>query len=99
MKRAAVKEAKRVGIGDLVRIATIVVGVLAVAQELRKPRGEREWHGAVGPVPYDFRKPTLDRLRSRMWSPESPLIQPRAFGVGWTLNLGRAVAALRRQAH
>lgn len=80
---------------DLIRIATLAVAVIAIVRELRKSREEREWHGQVGPVPYDFRKPTLDRLRDRMWSPDAPLVQPQAFGVGWTLNVGRLLAGSR----
>ncbi len=80
---------------DLVRVAVLALAATAVVKELRKPAGQREWTGHVGPVPYDFRRPTLDRLRSRLWSPDAPLVQAQPFGLGWTLNLGRLVAALR----
>lgn len=65
--------------------------VAAVLQELRKPANERTWHGQVlGVVPYDFRVPTLDRVRGSWWAPDKPQIfTPRVFGVGWDLNLGR----------
>lgn len=62
----------------------------ALAQELRKPPEEREWHGALGVVPYDFRPPTVARARASWWSPEDTRIfTPQVFGVGWTLNVGR----------
>jgi hypothetical protein len=71
----------------------------AVAQELRKPAEERTWQGIVaGFVPYDFRPPTLQRLKARTWAPDDPrLIMLQAFGVGWTLNLGRLVRLLRQK--
>lgn len=73
--------------------------VAAVAKELRTPAEERTWHGDLaGLVPYDLRPPTLARLRERVWAPEDPhLIVPRAFGVGWTLNVGRVVRLARRR--
>jgi hypothetical protein len=48
-----------------------------------------ETHGKfLGVVPYDFRKPTLARLKERMWNPDDErIITPRDFGIGWTLNL------------
>ena len=69
----------------------------AILQELRRPREEREWHGRVaGVVPYEFRRPTLSRIRERVWSPEEErLFNDTVFGVGWTPNLGR-VARLDR---
>ncbi len=71
----------------------------ALVQELRKPREARTWHGVVvGFVPYDLRMPTGARIRERMWAPEDPrILVPQIFGVGWTLNLGRLAALLRRR--
>ena len=71
------------------------VGLLAAAvvTELRKPAGERTWHGRLaGFVPYDLRPPTLARLKAAWWSPDEPrILTDRAFGVGWAVNLGRLV--------
>ena len=63
----------------------------AVATELRKPPEEREWHGKIADfVPYDLRPPTLAKVRDRIWDTGNPnLIVPQAFGIGWTINLGR----------
>ena len=63
----------------------------AVAAELRKPAAERTWHGRLGGmVPYDLRRPTVSRVRSRVWNPDDHhIIVPTAFGVGWTVNFGR----------
>jgi hypothetical protein len=83
----------------VIRWATFIVGVAAIVQELKKPSDERTWNGEVaGFIPYDFRPPSMDRVRSRWWDPSAPLIQPQVFGVGWTLNLGRLLAVIRGEA-
>ena len=76
------------------RVAMAVVAGLttaAIVTELRKPPEEREWHGTIGGfVPYDLRVPTFAKVRDRVWDLENPnLIVPHAFGIGWTINLGR----------
>ena len=60
----------------------------AIYQELGKPLEERAWHGQVaGLVPYDFRAPTLERLRQAYWNPDDPRIfTDRVLGVGWAVN-------------
>jgi hypothetical protein len=66
-----------------------VIGVIAVIQELRKPPDERTWHGKVADiVPYDFRLPTIERVRTTYWNPEGPVLSARVFGVGWAPNFG-----------
>ncbi|MGH2788433.1 MAG: DUF5808 domain-containing protein [Actinomycetota bacterium] len=68
----------------------------AIAQELRKPAEDREWHGTVaGFVPYDYRFPTMERARDRLWNPDGPLLGPQVFGVGWSVNFGRVVELVR----
>ena len=64
----------------------------AIATELSKPEGERTWNGRVlGFVPYDFRPPTWQKIRSAYWNPDSDeLFSDRVFGVGWAVNLHRA---------
>jgi hypothetical protein len=69
--------------------------VAAIAQQLRRPASERTWHGNVAFVPYDFRIPTLERIKAAWWNPDDErIITPRAFGVGWAINLYQ----LRRRA-
>jgi hypothetical protein len=71
------------------RLAIAIIGVIAIVQELRKPSEERTWHGEVaGLVPYDFRTPTMGRVRSTYWNPEGPIVSGKVFGVGWAPNLG-----------
>ncbi len=73
----------------LIRLAGWATVVAAVYQELRKPPALRTWHGKVaGVVPYDFRVPTLERLRQAYWDPESDVVfSERVFGVGWAVNI------------
>jgi hypothetical protein len=75
---------------------TIAVSPAAVVDQLMRPAESRTWHGAVWGVPYDFRPPTLERLQRSWWNPEDPrLFTPRAFGVGWDLNLYRLMQIAR----
>jgi len=87
---------------NLVRTLVWVTFFAALYQELRKPDAERTWHGKVGGiVPYDFRLPTIERLRTAYWDPSSDTIfTERVFGVGWAVNIpvaARKVAALVEQ--
>jgi len=94
---------KRGGLMDLVRLITLALAAAAVAKELRQPKEERTWHGTVAMVvPYDFRVPTFERAKERLWNPDAPsVVSPRVFGVGWTLNVGKlwAYAQEKRAAH
>ncbi len=80
---------RRPSVQDLWRLILFVIGVIAIVQELRKPADERTWHGKVANiVPYDFRKPTVERFRETYWNPEGPFMTGKAFGVGWAPNFG-----------
>jgi uncharacterized membrane protein len=38
-------------------------------------------------LPYDWRRPTVARAKSRMWNREDPrMFPPKSFGAGWTIN-------------
>src|SRR6266567_4878679 len=80
----------------LVRLVTFGLVAAAVVTELAKPAEQRTWHGRVfDMVPYDFRPPTLQRIRDAYWNPESDqLFSDRVFGVGWAVNLHRAKTLL-----
>jgi hypothetical protein len=44
--------------------------------------------GKLAGLPYDFRKPTVAKVRSRMWNrSDRRLFTPKAFGVGYDINL------------
>lgn len=96
---SGVRRKKRSGLGVVVRLVTMGLAAAAVAKELRTEPAERAWHGVVaGFVPYDFRFPTLERIRARMWNPEDEhWVGPRVFGVGWTVNAGRIVEVVRQK--
>lgn len=71
-----------------IEAAAITVALTAVCQELEKPPGEREWHGKVGFIPYDFRFPTLKRFRDAFWNPKiGSIFTPQVWGIGWSINL------------
>jgi hypothetical protein len=73
--------------------ALAIIAIVAIVQELSKPRDERTWHGKVFDlVPYDFRAPTIERVRSTYWNPGGPFLSARVFGVGWAPNF----AAMKR---
>jgi hypothetical protein len=79
-------------VGDLVKLIRSLAWMAfaaAIYQELRKPQDARTWNGKVaGVVPYDFRLPTIDRLREAYWNPDNEQIfSDRVFGVGWAVNI------------
>lgn len=90
-------ESRRPPQAGLLRLLAIGFGIAAIVKELRLPRGQRTWHGTVATyVPYDFRPPTPERIRQRLWAPDDPqVLMPTVFGVGWSLNFGRLLALLR----
>ena len=67
-------------------LATFLI-IRAIMEQLRLPAGERTWHGAIYGVPYDFRRPTAERMRATFWNEDTTqLLVPQAFGLGWTIN-------------
>ena len=83
----------------ILTLAAIGVTVAAVVKELKQPADQRTWNGMVASaIPYDFRIPTLDRIKQRLWDPEGRVVGPRIFGVGWTVNVGRVVAEAKELA-
>lgn len=80
---------RKASLGDLWKLILLVIGIVAVVSELQKPAEERAWHGKVWDlVPYDFRKPTVERFKQVYWNPDGPILGGKAFGVGWAPNLG-----------
>jgi len=49
-------------------------------------------------VPYDFRLPTAEKLRERLWNPgDERILTPHVFGWGYSVNfyaLGRRLGLL-----
>lgn len=80
----------------LAQTAAITVAVAAICQELEKPSEERQWHGKVGFVPYDFRLPTLEKIKGAYWNAsEDRVFTKRAFGIGWAINFHALLENLR----
>lgn len=80
---------KRMTAKDVWRLLLVIIGVIAIVQELRKSADQRTWQGTVGGfVPYDFRKPTADRFKNTYWNPDGPVVSAKAWGVGWAPNFG-----------
>ena len=77
----------------LLFLLSAIAVAAAVLKELRLPPPERQWHGYVfGCVPYDFRPPSFDRFKEAWWDPDDErLFTPRDFGIGWAVNLARAI--------
>ena len=71
-----------------IQAAVITLTIAAICQELEKPKEERRWHGKIaGFIPYDFRMPTVERLKESYWNPyERRILTPRVFGIGWAIN-------------
>ncbi|HEV7236319.1 MAG TPA: DUF5808 domain-containing protein, partial [Ktedonobacteraceae bacterium] len=60
---------------------------LAIREQLQMPPEERTWHGTLFGIPYDFRRPTIERLREAFWNKDTPrVLVPHAFGMGWSIN-------------
>jgi hypothetical protein len=75
-------------LAGLMRFGAIALVVAAIVQQLRRPQRQRTWTGRLLGIPYDFRKPTLERFEQRWWNPKEPnLLTPNFFGVGWSVNL------------
>jgi len=71
----------------LAQAAAITVTLAAVCQELEKPPEERRWHGKLGFIPYDFRPPTVPRIKELCWNPDdNRIFTSSVWGVGWGIN-------------
>ena len=58
---------------------------------------EEERTGRFLGIPYDWRRPTRERYRSRAWNPDDPrLFTPKAVGWGYGINFHRLFHPFRR---
>ena len=72
------------GIRSMLRVATSLFTVAVVVHAVRS----KQSHGKFLGVPFEFRFPTVSRVRERWWNREDRRIfTPHVFGVGWSLNL------------
>jgi hypothetical protein len=66
----------------------LVYVAIAITQQLQRPPEERTWYGKIAGIPYDFRIPTVERLRATFWNKDtSQILVPQAFGIGWSINM------------
>ena len=48
----------------------------------------KQSHGTYAGVPFEFRRPTLQRIRERLWNPDDDrMFTPHIFGAGWSPNM------------
>lgn len=73
-------------VSDILRLVKTAFTVAAIVYAIRTKQSS----GRLLKVPYDFRFPTIKRVKERWWNPDDPRVfTPRVFGVGWSLNLYR----------
>lgn len=86
----------KVWLARCVEVTVLTVALAAVCQELEKPKEERHWHGKLGFIPYDFRMPTLERLKEGYWNEESSdIFSPEVLGIGWAVNFHALLEKMR----
>jgi hypothetical protein len=72
----------------ILSILFLVYVAIAITQQLQRPPEERTWYGKIAGIPYDFRIPTVERLRATFWNKDtSQILVPQAFGIGWSINM------------
>ncbi|WP_406423017.1 DUF5808 domain-containing protein [Streptomyces sp. NBC_00873] len=82
---------------NVVLVAAGAVVAAALAKELRNPSESRTWTGRIVGLPYDFRRPTPQKIVREFWDPDGDaFFTPHAFGVGYGVNLARVARELRR---
>ena len=93
-ERTSDSERERPGVRPLAVLRSVGAAfvVATIVYAIRTKQAE----GRFLLVPYDFRVPTLQRIRDSLWNPDDPrLFAPRAFGIGWSVNLYRVLRYLR----
>ena len=69
-------------------IVFLIYVVIAITQQLQRPLEERTWYGKIAGIPYDFRLPTVERIRAAFWNKDtSQIFLSQAFGIGWSINM------------
>ena len=83
------RKKKQPTVGDILVITgTVTLMGLAIREQLQLPHEERTWHGTLLGIPYDFRRPTMERLCATFWNKETAnVLVPQFFGIGWSINL------------
>lgn len=75
-------------INIILSVLFVVYVAIAVKQQLQRSPEERTWYGKIAGIPYDFRLPTVERIRNTFWNKDtSQIFLPQAFGIGWSINM------------
>ena len=73
------------------RTAIMIFVIAAAVHAYRTKQSQGRYYN----VPFEFRIPTIERAKKRVWNPsDRRLFTPNIFGVGWTLNLHEAARRL-----
>lgn len=71
----------------LVSIVGLALVGTAILDQLRRPAENRTWQGSIMGIPYDFRIPTIERIRAEVWNKDTNrILMPHSFGMGWGIN-------------
>ncbi len=74
-------------LNTILGLTVMAIAGKAIKDQLDLPPQYRTWHGNVLGIPYDFRRPTPEKIRSTFWNEHSSLLfVPQVFGIGWTIN-------------
>ncbi|MCI0439651.1 MAG: DUF5808 domain-containing protein [Chloroflexi bacterium] len=75
----------------IVRILTTTFTLATMIYAFKNKRT----HGTFLMVPFDFRAPTIGRIKSRWWNPnDRRIFTPHVFGVGWSVNVYQVLKKL-----
>jgi len=69
-----------------VRTKFIVSNGLVTVYNVRMTRNTKSRVGTLWGIPYDWRSPTKERFKSRVWNSKAPFINPRWWGWGYDIN-------------
>ena len=96
MRTRSTSGTRRHSKSNAIKLLVAALAIAALIKELRLPKDQRTWHGTIAWfVPYDFRMPTIEKIKQTFWNPDGPIFVARAFGVGWTINFGAVVTRAR----
>ena len=74
-------------IGKIIKVAITAVFVATAVYAVREKKSRGVFYG----IPFDFRVPTPERIRERLWNPDDPRVfTPMVFGAGWSINFYQA---------
>src|SRR5437867_13307026 len=69
-------------------ILFVIYVAIAITQQLQRPAEERTWYGKIAGIRYDFRLPTVERIRNTFWNKDtSQIFLHHAFGIGLSINM------------